>query len=212
MVILSHRRKNFRITASAGGGITFVSAGVTANSSNANVSAPAGIVENDMLVAFVEDTSPGNITTPSGWTKIGATFTGPAQGYGYALFWKIATASEPSTYAFSTNLYRCGMIMAFRGATSIDNSGSITGTNTATLTLPGITCSAGSVLIAFIIDRDAAITYTQPAGMTKRVDTVTAGNIFSMSASTLENADSSNRIYTMSSSTFEGAGVLVSVK
>lgn len=211
MVILSHRRKNFR-RAIAAAGITFVSAGVSANTITSDVSAPAGIAENDMLVAFVEDTNPASIVTPSGWTKVGATFTGPAQGYGYALFWKIAGASEPSSYSFSANPYRCGMVLAFRGASSIDASGSITGTNSSTLTLSGITSSSGSVLIAFIIDRDAFITYTQPTGMTKQVDTVAAGNIFSMSASTLENADSSNRVWTMSSSVWEGAGVLIAIK
>lgn len=64
---------------------------------------PSGTVEGDMIVAWIcGDTSfRRNVTTPSGWSIIynqsSPDLGGSAQMFGY---YKVATASEPSTYNF----------------------------------------------------------------------------------------------------------------
>lgn len=64
---------------------------------------PSGTVEGDMMVAWVcgDSSIRRNITPPSGWSVIynqsSPDLGGSAQQFGY---YKVATASEPSTYTF----------------------------------------------------------------------------------------------------------------
>ena len=67
---------------------------------------PSGTVEGDMMVCWIcTDTSARrNVTTPSGWSVIynqsSPDLGGNAQQFGY---YKVATASEPTTYDFQFN-------------------------------------------------------------------------------------------------------------
>lgn len=64
---------------------------------------PSGTVEGDLIVAWICADTAGrrNVTTPSGWSVIynqsSPDLGGSAQQFGY---YKVATASEPSTYDF----------------------------------------------------------------------------------------------------------------
>lgn len=82
------------------------------------VNAPAGIQEGDLLIAsFIKyDAGGPTITPPAGWTQFGAQEN---QG-SISRIWakKIATASEPSTYTFTSTggAYPCAEILRISGA------------------------------------------------------------------------------------------------
>lgn len=89
------------------------------------VNAPASIVAGNLLVAiFTNSHNDGTetITPPSGWTAAGSTFHSTV-GNG-AIFWKIATGSEPATYTFTStysaaaNHYMNTAIHQYQGADS----------------------------------------------------------------------------------------------
>jgi len=83
---------------------TTISSGRTYSPYNMVLNKPSGTVEGDMMVAWIcGDTSTRrNVTAPSGWSVIynqsSPDLGGSAQQFGY---YKVATASEPSSYTFS---------------------------------------------------------------------------------------------------------------
>lgn len=94
-------------------GPTFVDVGSVASSGFSNVSslainAPATITSGNLLSALVEvdgalSSAWASSDAPAGWTLIDGTTTAATGGhFNGALFWKIATGSEPSSYTFST--------------------------------------------------------------------------------------------------------------
>src|SRR5690349_15475831 len=67
-----------------------------------NVTKPSGVVDGDLLIAFVTIAGDQTISSvPSGWTTVGSTTTGTATGdCTQAVYAKIA-ASEGSSYTWS---------------------------------------------------------------------------------------------------------------
>ena len=148
---------------------------------NLTMAAPAGIVDNDILIAQIftgSGTTAPTPTTLAGWTIFGintnVTDTGGFNGKMW-LYWKRAS-SESGNYTWTiANCNNTGYIECYSnclatgtplGATS-NNSG--TGqTNTGT----GITTTAAnSFLLWFSHDwGDTANNLTPPTGMTERVD------------------------------------------
>lgn len=132
--------------------ITFVG-GVGENHdsvSSYTVPKPAGVQANDFLVAFVhQDNDSAENATVSGFTPGTAAQTGWA--FYVRPFYKVATASEPSSYTFGggTNSNNNGSILVFRGvdtanpfavAMTAASSGSSAGQTAPTITVPaGIT-------------------------------------------------------------------------
>lgn len=197
-----------RVTPAASGSPTFVGA---ANSNGTTIAVPTGTANGHLMVAFVGSETPGSISTPSGWTKVGSTFTwGAGLGYGAALFWRVAS-SEPANYQFCNSTYRFGFIVTYSGASSIDVSGSIVDLTGTSMTLTGITSSSGSMLLSFIHDRDPGISFTPPTGMTERLDADSA-TFWRVASAELLNANNSNRTWTASSNFWPAVGVLVSIK
>ncbi|HUO06590.1 MAG TPA: hypothetical protein VMU16_15455 [Candidatus Binataceae bacterium] len=106
-----------------------------------------GVETGDLLVAFVGygylGQSGGAITGPTGWTKVLDAADGTPSGFDWVhgtVWVKLATASEPSTYSFSTTYQGYGRIMDFRGtsASSPTDTGSVndnTGTALAALSV-----------------------------------------------------------------------------
>lgn len=195
--------------APASGPPTFVAG---ANSNGTNIPVPSGTLSGHLMVAFVGSETPGSISTPSGWTQRGSTFTwGGGLGYGAGLFTRVASGSEPANYQFCNSTYRFGFILTYSGASQIDVAGSIVDLSGTSMTLTGITSSSGSTLLALIHDRDPGVTFTPPSGMTERLD-ATSASYWQVSGCDLSNADSSNRTFTVASSTWPAVGVLVSIK
>ena len=68
----------------------------SSSSTSVTVAVPTGTNANDVLIAHIatDGSSPG-FTTPTGWTLI--TTNTPGQGTGHAIYYRVATGTEPST-------------------------------------------------------------------------------------------------------------------
>jgi len=123
---------------------------------------PSGTVEGDMMVAWVCGDSTGrkNVTPPSGWSVIynqsSPDLGGSAQMFGY---YKVATASEPSTYTFtfsgSTSQYK-GVITSYydtngAGTWTVSSLGGGNLVNSTSITSLSISGS-GLYVTAFLSD------------------------------------------------------------
>src|SRR2546425_7094125 len=83
---------------------------------------PAGVVSGDLLVAAISVRS-ANPSTPSGWTLVWCGNSGSSSGgstcpvsstVSLAVYWKVAGASEPSTYSgWTTTQKAAGVITAY---------------------------------------------------------------------------------------------------
>lgn len=137
------------VTAGGGGARTAPSfrsgAGVTASYT---VAAPAGVAAGDLLIAcFIEyEDAAGTINLPSGWTAITGTLRAadsPGSLYCRAAY-KIAGASEPSSYTFSSTGaedYPNAVIAAYTGADTSDPIGAVAANDGAGVNrlLPAVT-------------------------------------------------------------------------
>src|SRR4026209_339531 len=88
-----------------GGGATFRDSTITLDAGGGDIIAnkPAGVVENDYLVAFCAGDGASTVfTAPGGWTPRGNFITSP-DGAAYYLFDKIASSSEPANYTFNND-------------------------------------------------------------------------------------------------------------
>lgn len=185
--------------------------GVSAAGST-TIAVPAGTLAGDLMVFFGGSFNGNTIAVPSGWTQHGSTVLYQGGQYSAYLATRIAGGSEPATYTFGTGTARPGFIATYRNATGIDVAGTITALGSSTtMTLTGIASSPGSVLLACLTDRDFGITHTVPSGMTQRLNSV-SGMFWQTLLADLADASSANRVFTAASSTFEAAGLLVSIK
>jgi hypothetical protein len=107
----------------------------------------SGVNAGDLLIATLA--TDGNViatvSAPSGWTLVSRLTSGSAVGVG--VWWKIASASEPGTYAFSWtgNERAYGWTMRFTGANTTSPINAFT-TNVGTSSTP--TCSATTTSVA----------------------------------------------------------------
>lgn len=196
--------------ASGGGGSppTYVASSVA--TSSRNIAVPTGTLSGDFMVAFVGAFNPSTITTPTGWTLLTQT-TWQSGSYSSGFLYRVASGSEPATYAFTNGTnYNYGYIATYRGASQIDVSGTITEVSGTSMTFTGITSSANSLLLACLHDRDD-ISLTQPSGMTSRINSQ-SGFLWRAGLADLANASNANRTWTVSSSSTNGCGLLVSIK
>lgn len=100
--------------------ITFVNSASNQNTSSGitqlTINKPTGTIENDLLIAFVVTSTGETWTGDTGWTEIGDLGSRPSLRVAY----KIATASEASSYTFTTGTTTntpSGTILAYRNAT-----------------------------------------------------------------------------------------------
>ncbi|WP_202911352.1 PKD domain-containing protein [Segeticoccus rhizosphaerae] len=136
---------------------------------------PAGTSAGDVLVACLalNGTSVSGTGVPDGWTRI-ATTTGTSQSnprvYGY---YKIAGASEPSSYhwGYSKSVTSSGGIARYTGASAPETEVSIaSGPSANTATLPGITTTAADDVLLGCMGLNTgatSITITAPQEMTQ---------------------------------------------
>ena len=95
----------------------------TTGTSTLTINKPTGVVTGDVLIAVISlyNTTSTTITAPSDWTLIDKRILNAASRYG-AVFYKVATSSEGSSYSFTlsssgTN-YSAGSIIAFYNVNS----------------------------------------------------------------------------------------------
>ncbi|MFB4284863.1 hypothetical protein ACBJ59_57015 [Nonomuraea sp. MTCD27] len=149
-------------------------------SASYNVTAPAGVVANDVLLAIqgADRGSTANMTTPTGgsaWQPLdsldGTSELGIIQAV--RVWWKRAGSSEPTSYVFAQNGGSDGtcLIVAIKDASltaapKIMRSTDGTGLN---VTTPGITPDSGSSLEVRLVAAYAlgtAMTFAPPTGLT----------------------------------------------
>lgn len=109
----------------------------SASATSKVITAPT-LVEGDFLVAIMMyRTGTGGLTAPSGWTLY-QDVTHLCNTYqNMAVYTKVATASEPSSYTWTwtTSDRVCGMIFAVTGASYIKALESVTSTGNADFTI-----------------------------------------------------------------------------
>lgn len=124
------------------------SSGSALDASSLALARPAGVEVGDLLLARVANREQSAATlTAAGWTAAGTTRSG-ARTKSW-IFWRTATAAEPSSYTFTTNVATtlAGTISAFSGVDALRPvegfAGRVNG-STATFTTPGLTTLTGN--------------------------------------------------------------------
>lgn len=173
--------------------ITFVAAAtggsLTNGSGQCTINVPAGTTNGDVMVMNLNSSWPNQTTIAvTGWTAI-LNYTVNSGNNEYShVYWRVAS-SEPASYTINPgNGNLLGSILTYRG---VDNSNPIDVTAAAgtevnsgtTVTAPTVTTvHANSMLVCFFVNRDIN-TFSQPTGMTERVDSSGPVNLtFSQSA------------------------------
>ncbi len=127
--ILKNSNKTKKVYA-ASDTVTLVGVGPgssTGSSHSITLTKPAGTQNGDLMLAFIhqDDRSDGPIIPPSGWNILDdyIYISGSKDDHRGGLWWKIAGASEPSSYTFSLsggNEQKAGHIRTYRGVDPSD--------------------------------------------------------------------------------------------
>lgn len=143
------------------------------------VAKPAGVVETDLLVAFVSLTVP-EPSPPSGWTLVASTSTNYSSRQSWCyVYRKLAGSAEPADYTWTGTAHASqGMtvaVLAFAGNSLLVNvsaaDASPPDTIATTVPAPSITPTrAPAILLTYHLSNDGLVTFTPPTGMTERVD------------------------------------------
>ena len=158
------------------------------NTSTISLPVPAAAAAGDVLVAHVvlhtHVFGANPLPAPSGWTRVRT--DSDNNHVIAAVFWRVATGSEPASYSFTNNSgdttqQATGAIMAYRGvdpAHPIDaHAGATSVTGSDTLVAPSVTTTRPNTRLLSLVgvygnDQGPA---TPPASMTERYeDTVTS--------------------------------------
>jgi hypothetical protein len=180
------------VTAGTPAGIT-VRAATSAQNTTANtlvIARPAGLVAGDVMVAGVGIRGTPTVTPPAGWTLIrrdvAATYTTQA------LYYKVATAAEPSSYSwsFSAQVPAAGGIVAYQGVktTAPVNASSGAGQSLDALSIvaPSVTTTVAGARVVGFFSIGGGNSITPPAGMTERGE---ASSVAGSSHVTWEDSD-----------------------
>lgn len=135
---------------------------------------PANVAQGDLLVGCVALTGGtiGAAGVPAGWTGL-ATVTSIANPKVYGYF-KVATASEPAEYAWTTSSTTSGGgIARYSGASGPDAAAtSASGAAAAAGTVPAVaTTTANAMLVGCMSVNSSSVTLTSPDGMNQAVET-----------------------------------------
>lgn len=148
-------------------------------SGNISVTAPT-LVSGDLLLIMLITIGATSITTsPSGWVLVNSILFGTTNKY--YIYSKVATGSEPGTYAFTSSAtqvggYSCSYSLPGPIATSSANAAFVT--NVGNVVIPTVTVPSGGLLITM----GAALINSTPhpslsvSGQTSRLNTADSGN------------------------------------
>lgn len=194
--------------------ITFVNSASNQNTSSGitqlTINKPTGTVENDLMIAFCMCTSAETWTGDTGWTEIADFGSRPSLRIAY----KIATASEASSYTFTTGTTTntpSGSILTYRNAT-YDTIGSFV-SSADPLTIASINIADNySRLIACFAKGALSITILAPIYMSAIVTENDATDpSYTISDQLIGYGASSARTATIGSSTYV-SGIMLSIK
>jgi hypothetical protein len=160
----------------AAGGTTFTFIDDTMYHASANTAAaskPTGTAEDDIMFALVlraDDAHTEPSTVPTNWTEIADHYQASGDAH-HELYWKLAGASEPSSYTWewSTTKYTAIAIVTYRGG--FDTADPIDVVSNTEYTTNNTTCRAASMSVGatnspmvsfFTINSGPARTFTTP--------------------------------------------------
>ena len=175
--------------------ITFVGAGPLADSNTAvttvTVSLPPGVQSGDTLIAqiIVHDGSASDVpTAPNGWASIRHDAVNSTNQATSWLYYRIAGASEPASYAWTIGSnFAAGVMGAWRGAsfTPIENASGATGTGASPVSAsaPSLTPRSDHELQVYFYGSQSAIapTLTISSSLNKRFDVGSSKEGFTLS-------------------------------
>ena len=140
------------------------------------------VKQNDLILvhlsAAVTVTGAG-ATPPAGWTLL--RFDLEASGIGSWIYYKVAGASEPSSYSFSVSsgINLIGDIRAYRGidpASPVQTSAGASVPSGTSFSSPSITTTSDSSLVLTFYTAYAQVSFTPPANANERYDYANAQN------------------------------------
>ncbi|MGC0236699.1 hypothetical protein [Arthrobacter sp. SD76] len=171
--------QTWNVTTSAPGGTgTIVRESVsqatnTTSSSTLTIPKPANTAPGDVLVSCVA-LNGGSISltgAPAGWTRIASvTSVANPKVYGY---YKVATASEPTGYSWTTTSTTSGGAIArYSGASGPDATATTAAGGAASSgTVPSVTTTtANAMLVGCMSVNSSSVTLNSPAGMVQAVE------------------------------------------
>ena len=166
--------------------ISFVGASSGANKIGTSVTIPLprGAQQGDVVVASVDVGGSQTITPPGGWTLIR---TDAANGQmTKATYWHTVVAGELAyTWTFAQSVAASGVMAAYRGVDTLNpivaSGGQESAAASAAIVAPSIATEANTMLVAFYGTATNA-TVTPAAGMTKRSEAVSSGQLKMTSA------------------------------
>ncbi len=167
-------------------GETFALTNVGTATTTWNATKPSGLVAGDVMVAaFSVDASGVSITPPSGWQTMLAPLGTGSQSITIAAYAKVADANDAAASTFSFTLTSSKGNVGIRRYSGVDNTTPIDTTSSSnifvgaasSITVTGITVSAGAMLVGGISVNVNNSSATPPSGMTEVYDSGTSQHI-----------------------------------
>lgn len=156
-----------------------VLAGLDAQTSAA-IPAPAGVALNDIVLVQLYKENGATVTMPSGFTEVDVAPTTTGSVQWHHVFWKRATASEPSTYNFSWtgSTYRAGVAHRYAGAITTGSPVDVSNkaarsTSGATTPAVAVTTTGADRLLVWLGSSFSTVSWTPPSGFTLRAPPTT---------------------------------------
>jgi hypothetical protein len=205
------------------------STGATSSpSTSLTLPAPGGVQPGDLMLASVDVLlgGAGSIGSPAGWTLIrrDSGTTGGSASLSQALYFKLASAEEPSSYrwTFSSVTGGSGGILAFSGidpAAPIDAHSGRYRNYPKSLIAPSVVTTARNAVLVGLYGTASrgSITVTPPSGMIERLETRTTGGTYQTTSEVAEGpmavpASTGERIAIASERASAGIGQLVALR
>jgi hypothetical protein len=134
---------------------------------------PANTQQGHVMIAQLVSRSVNTVSAPPGWT-CPSSADHSISGARMVLCWKVAGASEPASYSFSTSDSngKAGGIETWSGVSAANPfaaTSEASGTGTA-CTATGVTTTVGSQPLSLFCGHVGAVTYTAASGWTERRD------------------------------------------
>ena len=168
----------FRAASSASApGITFRAASSAAtNTQSLAVSRPSGTAANDVMIASISVRPyTATITAPTGWTLVRRVNYTSLQTSSLAVYRRVATSSEASSYtwSFSGATYGAGGIQSFTGVDTTSpvnvEAGQAVGEGMSFAT-PSVTTTVANAMLVSAHSFPTSTTWDPPSGMTEGID------------------------------------------
>lgn len=146
-----------------------------AASGTLTINKPAGTLSGDVMVASIAIRPSTATINASGWTLVRRTNNTSGNSSALAVYYKVAGASEPSTYSwtFSSSTGSAGGIRAFSGvdtSSPVDVEGGRTTSSSLSHPTPSVTTRFAGSMIVTSHEFSSSATFTPPSGMAEAFD------------------------------------------